>query len=519
MTYFRFVVLALSLAAPGCEAAVTAAETQQVHPVLIRNEFNELLRIAVKVEPYTAVTLQEVTCSLKGTDQLGDLDAVALFSTAKGALTPGVRFGLEATPAAEISFRGTLELHGGENVLLLSGTLKSNASLSRRVAATCRELKTTAGALLIQHGAEPLPHRIGVALRKHNDDGVHTYRIPALTTSAKGSLLAVYDMRRRLARDLQEDIDIGLSRSTDGGRSWEPTRVIMDMGEYGGLPQELNGCSDPGIIVDHKTGEIFVFAVWMNGKAGKHQWREDGSEPGFEIGKSAQFLMVRSRDDGRTWSKPENLTRKLKKPEWWLIAPSPQQGIQLRNGELVMPVQGRDDKGVAFATIMVSGDHGKSWKVGAPAVSGGNECEAVVLGDGSIMLNVRYGKRGFRAVYITRDLGKTWSAHETNGNTLIEPSCNGSLFRLEYTAGGVTTPILLFANPHSQKGRTHHTLQVSLDEGRSWPARLHMLLDEGPGRGYPSITSVDAEHIGIVYEGSRADMTFEQIAIRDLLKK
>ena len=109
---------------------------------------------------------------------------------------------------------------------------------------------------------------------------------PRLRPRPKGTLLCVYDMRRRMGRDLQEDIDIGLSRSTDGGQTWEPVRVIMDMGEYGGLPQEQNGCSDPGIIVDQQTGEIFCFAVWMNGKPGKHQWNDDGSEPGFEIGKS-----------------------------------------------------------------------------------------------------------------------------------------------------------------------------------------------------------------------------------------
>ena len=171
---------------------------------------------------------------------------------------------------------------------------------------------------------------------------MHTYRIPALATSSGGSLLCVYDMRRRAGRDLQEDIDIGLSRSTDGGQTWEPPRVIMDMGQYNGLPQEQNGCSDPGIIVDRQTGEIFCFAVWMWGKPGKHQWTEDGSEPGFEIGKSAQFLMVRSTDDGVTWSTPANLTRQLKSAEWWLLAPSPQQGIQLTDGTLVMPCQGRD---------------------------------------------------------------------------------------------------------------------------------------------------------------------------------
>ena len=314
---------------------------------------------------------------------------------------------------------------------------------------------------------------------------MHTYRFPALATTPKGTLLCVYDMRRRMGRDLQEDIDIGLSRSTDGGRTWEPHRVIMDMGKYGGLPEAENGCSDPGMIVDQQTGEIFCFAVWMNGKPGKHQWTGDGSEPGYEIGKSAQFLMVRSRDDGRTWSKRENLTRKLKKETWWLFAPSPQQGINLADGTLVMPAQGRDEKGKEFSTVMTSRDHGATWTVGTPAYSGGSECQAAQLADGSIMLNMRNEHERFRAVFVTRDLGKSWQAHETNRKALIEPNCNGSLLRVDYTETAVKKHILLFANPHSQKGRTHQTIQVSFDDGRSWPEKHHLLLDEGRGARLP----------------------------------
>jgi len=321
-----------------------------------------------------------------------------------------------------------------------------------------------------------------------------------------------------MGRDLQEDIDIGLSRSTDGGRTWEPVRVIMDMGEYGGLPQEQNGCSDPGILVDRQTGTIFCFAVWMNGKPGKHQWTGDGSEPGYEIGKSAQFLMVRSRDDGRTWSKPENLTRKLKKAEWWLFAPSPQQGLSLADGTLVMPAQGRDKKGVEFSTVMTSRDHGATWTVGTPAYSGGSECQAVQLGDGAILLNMRNQHERYRAVFVTRDLGRTWEAHETNRKTLIEPNCNGSLLRVDYTEAGKKQHVLLFANPHSQRARTHQTIQLSFDDGSMWPTSHHMLLDEGRGAGYPSLTRIDDRHIGIVYEGSQAQLVFEKISLKELLK-
>ncbi len=493
---------------------------QPVYPVLIRNEHNPILQVVMEVKQKEDVGLRSMTFSLKGTDSPGDLESLEMFYTGEiGEFAAERRFGEQAQPAVSISFRRDQTLRAGTHIFWLSCRLKAKAGLSRKVGAACTSIDTTAGTLNPHGQSLVARHRIGVALRKHNDNGVHTYRIPALTTTPKGTLLCVYDMRRRKSRDLQEDIDIGLSRSIDGGRTWDSPQVIMDMGEYGGLPQEQNGCSDPGIIVDRKTGEIFCFAVWMWGKPGKHQWREDGSEPGYEIGKSAQLMLVRSKDDGRTWTNPENLTRKLKRAEWWLLAPSPQQGINLDDGTLVMPSQGRDEKGVPFANLLVSRDHGATWTVSAPAFSGGNECQAVQLGDGSIMLNMRNDHERYRAVYVTSDLGQTWQPHETNRNTLIEPNCNGSLYRVNYRIGSERKHMLVFSNPRSQQSRTHQTIQVSLDDGRTWPEEFHLLLDEGLGRGYPSITRVDDQHIGIVYEGSQADLVFEKISLDELLKR
>lgn len=501
-------------------SGIAAIGSQPVHPVLVRNEHGPLVRVVIDVGAKQDVRVRSLAFSLAGTDDLGDLDSLALYSTDdKQDFSPATSFGERANPAKEIAFRLEQKLQPGKNVFWLSCRLKGTADLSHRVAATCTSIETTAGELAPKNESPGVRHRIGVALRRHNDDDVHTYRIPALTTTPKGTLLSVYDMRRRMGRDLQEDIDIGLSRSTDGGKTWASPKVIMDMGEYGGLPQEQNGCSDPGIIVDRQTGEIFCFAVWMNGKPGKHQWRDDGSEPGFEIGKSAQMLLVRSQDDGLTWTKPENLTRKLKQEAWWLLAPAPQQGISLEDGTLVMPVQGRDAEGVPFATIMTSRDHGRSFSVGNPAYSQGNECQAAQLGDGSIMLNMRNDRERFRAVYVTRDLGQTWQPHVTNRNTLIEPNCNASLLRVDYREGGQAKHVLLFANPHTQQGRTHHTIQVSFDDGRTWPEKYHLLLDEGRGAGYPSMTRVDDDHIGIVYEGSQSHLTFEKLSLDELLKR
>ena len=134
---------------------------------------------------------------------------------------------------------------------------------------------------------------------------------------------------------------------------------------------------------------------------------------------------------------------------------------------------------------MTSRDHGATWTVGTPAYSGGSECQAVQLGDGSIMLNMRNEHDRYRAVFVTRDLGKTWQPHATNRKTLIEPNCNGSLLRVDYTEAGAKKHVLLFANPHSQKGRTHQTIQVSFDDGRTWPRGAPPAARRGPRRRLP----------------------------------
>ena len=129
------------------------------------------------------------------------------------------------------------------------------------------------------------------------------------------------------------------------------------------------------------------------------------------------------------------------------------------------------------------------------------------------MLNVRSDRQRFRGVAVTSDLGATWSRHPTSDEVLEEPNCNGSLLALP-VAGG--RRLLLFANPLSQKQRSHQTIRVSDDDGMTWPAERRILLDEGRGRGYPSLARVGADRVGIVYEGSRADVVFQVVPVSDL---
>ena len=496
----------------------TAKSEQASHPLLARNPAGEMVSVAVgpsgkNIDP--SVRLTGLTFEIGGDSPLDDIEELILTGGESAKeFNQSTRLHSGVKPSHLCTFSIDCPLGGGAR-FWLAGRLKGGANIDHRVSARCTLVSTTQGDVLPTVKAQG-PQRLGVALRRAGEGGVHTHRIPALATTPKGNLLCVYDLRHRSGRDLQGDIDIGLSRSTDGGRTWENPRVIMDMGQHGSLPEEQNGCSDPGIIVDPKTGEIFVFAVWMNGKPGKHQWNGDGSEAGYEVGKAAQMLVIRSSDEGTTWSKPENLTRQLKQEAWVLLAPSPQQGISLRNGTLVMPIQGRDEKGVPFATIMTSQDHGRTWKVGTPAYSGGNECQAALLSDGRIMLNMRNDLSRFRAVSVTGDLGKTWTQHPTHSSALIEPNCNASLIAVPRPSG---KRALLFSNPHTQATRTRQTIQVSLDDGMTWPEAGHVLLDAGKGSGYSSMSLIDPDHVGIVYEGSQAQLVFQRIDLREIIEK
>jgi len=361
-------------------------------------------------------------------------------------------------------------------------------------------------------GEEYFPLRVAKAVRNHGDDGVHSYRIPGLVTSQKGTLLAVYDVRRDKSGDLQGDIDVGLSRSTDGGETWEPMRIIMDMGTWGGLPEDQNGIGDPAIMVDDLTGTIFVVGLWIHGKPGVAAWIS--SQPGLAPEETGQLMIVRSVDDGLTWSEPENITQPMKDPSWHLFLAGPGMGITLRDGTLVFAAQFKDAEQVPHSTIMYSKDRGETWSVGKGARPNTTESQVVELSDGSLMLNMRDDRGGSRAVMVTRDLGESWEEHPSHRNALIEPICMGSL---------ISTPLgksslLLFSNPNTADGRYNITIKASFDEGQTWPENNQILLDQKKGWGYTCLTRIDADHIGILYESSQANMTFQKIAVKELTK-
>lgn len=202
---------------------------------------------------------------------------------------------------------------------------------------------------------------MGVGVRHAGDDNSAAFRIPGLVTTNKGTLLGVYDVRYNSSVDLQEHVDVGLSRSTDGGKTWEKMRLPLAFGEFGGLPAGQNGVGDPSILVDTKTNNVWVVAAWTHGMGNQRAWWS--SHPGMDMNHTAQLVLAKSTDDGKTWSAPINITEQVKDPSWYFLLQGPGRGITMSDGTLVFPTQFIDSTRVPNAGIMYSKDGGKNWKM------------------------------------------------------------------------------------------------------------------------------------------------------------
>jgi len=348
--------------------------------------------------------------------------------------------------------------------------------------------------------------RLGVEVAK-SGDGVAAYRIPGIATSNKGTLVSVFDIRRDKTSDLQGDIDIGLRRSHDGGVSWSEVSVAMDMGQWGGLPQDQNGIGDPAILVDEATGDLFICALWMHGFPGKMAWW--ASSDGLSPTQTGQIMISRSSDDGLTWSDPVNITSQVKDPSWLLSLQGPGRGISMSDGALVFAFQHQEgEKRLPYSGIIYSKDHGVTWHAGETCpLPNTTEAQVAEVSEGVLMLNMRNNARTGRAVYTTSDLGKTWKEHPSNLQ-IQEPVCMASLY-------GKPDGVMLFSNPDSKKGRVNMTLKGSLDGGMSWP--YSVLLYEKEGWGYSCITMIDDATVGILYEERQGSLVFQAVKLSELL--
>ncbi len=309
----------------------------------------------------------------------------------------------------------------------------------------------------------------GAALFTGGEGGYHTYRIPALTVTTAGTVLAFCEGRKNGAGD-SGDIDLVVRRSTDGGRTWAAQQVIWD--------DAGNCCGNPCAVVDRTTGAVWLLGTWNRGDDHEGQIIARKSKD------TRRVFALRSDDDGVTWSKPAEITATTKRTNWTWYATGPGSGIQIEHGphrgRLVVPCDHIEaDTKHYYAHVFYSDDHGATWQLGGRTPEHRvNECEVVELAGGRLLLNMRNYDRTkkSRQIAFSDDGGATWTDQRFD-DALIEPICQAAIERGRWPAG-TTAGALLFSNPASTNGRVRMTVRTSFDDGQTWPqARL---LHEGP---------------------------------------
>ena len=536
--YLLFLVLL------GYSFDVKASDTVFIHetqiPVLIERQDNVLFYI--RLDAKESKMLDEVVLDFNKSTNLADVQAIKLYYGGTEALQdqnknrfapveyisshrPGATLAAnpsysikcaEVGPSEKVVLRGNYNLFPGVNFFWISLQMKTDASLHTKIVSDLRAVKVDGKELYCKFiSPKAITHRMAVGVRHAGNDGSASFRIPGLVTTNKGTLLGVYDVRYNSSVDLQEYVDVGLSRSTDGGKSWEKMRLPLSFGEYGGLPKAQNGVGDPSILVDTQTNTVWVVAAWTHGMGNQRAWWS--SHPGMDINHNAQLVLAKSTDDGKTWSKPINITEQVKDPSWYFLLQGPGRGITMSDGTLVFPTQFIDSTRVPNAGIMYSKDRGKTWKMHNMARTNTTEAQVAEIEPGVLMLNMRDNRGGSRAIAITKDLGKTWTEHPSSRKALQEPVCMASLIHVDAKDNVLNKDLLLFSNPDTTKGRNHITIKASLDKGLTWLPEHQIMLDEAEGWGYSCLTMIDKETIGILYESSVAHMTFQAVKLTDLL--
>lgn len=344
-------------------------------------------------------------------------------------------------------------------------------------------------------------------LFESGNEGYKCFRIPAIVTTGNGTLLAFSEGRKNGCSDTG-DIDLVMKRSMDNGLTWSELLVVWDDGD--------NVCGNPTPVVDEVTGVVHLLSTWNLGEDTEHQIIDGTSKD------TRRVFMIRSEDDGKSWSKAEDITKAVKKETWSWYATGPCHGIQLESsdnqGRLLVPCD-HIEAGTKryFSHVIYSDDHGETWKLGGTTPQDQvNECTVAELPNGRVMLNMRNYDRTqkSRKISFSEDGGMSWG-DIVSDPSLIEPVCQASLLMSGEDEDGNRT--LLFLNPAHESERCMMTLRSSKDGGLNWEGSL--LLHRGPA-AYSDMTMLLDGAVGCLYEAGNSSpyqgIVFQHIPMPDL---
>lgn len=339
----------------------------------------------------------------------------------------------------------------------------------------------------------------GTQVYVNSSEGYHTFRIPTLAVTPKGTLLAFAEGRARLNLTTADDADcygVGASaadwkctnkdvvvkRSFDGGVTWGPAQTLA-------LATTQYFFTNPQPLAT-KDGALFVLYMRCLSPTG-----------GGNAFINCTVLIQRSDDEGTSWGEGVEVPPVQSSNGGF-------GGLELASGRLLFSPPSSVHTGALY-----SDDKGVSWVWGEAAPEGGGENQVAELAPDLLLMTVRKGNNS-RLMFTSSDQGSSWGVGRAQGVT--DPNCQASILAVIDTRPN--PPFLLFANPHTSgllpyaQGRQNVTVLRSDDGGRVWTTLL--LVDNGPS-AYTALGNLGGGVCGILYEES-ADLPVDFRSIRFL---
>ncbi|BFT70711.1 exo-alpha-sialidase [Paenibacillus sp. P36] len=406
--------------------------------------------------------------------------------------------------------------------------------------------------------------------------GSATYRIPSLITTSKGTIIAGIDARISNSLDNPNKINTAIRRSVDHGVTWDDVQQLVS---YPGEGRDGAAAIDTALLEDEVTGTIWMLFSHTPGGIGLrsseigtgfsenaerllfdssghtyrllpngHVFNSQGESTPFTVDEEGNVLVdggkkgniflkkgidpdetlleartsflqiIKSEDDGLTWSRPIELNPAVKEAWMAFIGAGPGRGIQIKHGNykgrLVFPIYFSNHHGKMSCAVIFSDDHGKSWRRGASPNDGRTfigqslkaetlsaegadltESQVIELPDGGLRVYMRNHAGLHRtAVAMSLDGGETWSETKYD-QALLDPVCQSSVITYPDMGDGKTR--VLFANPADPQKRRNGTIRLSEDGGSTWRYAKEV---DGYTFSYSCLTVLANGDIALLYE-------------------
>ncbi len=255
-------------------------------------------------------------------------------------------------------------------------------------------------------------------MTSYGDGGNYRYRIPALTLTNSGNLLAISDLRYTFFDIGGGHIDIVNRISTDEGETWSTENLIAN-NTYSDGGFLHDGYGDAAVVSDRESGKVMLMScsgsnIYTSGTASNHQGM-------------ARFY---SDDNGATWGTPVDMSSQiygLFTGDYSAVSMFIGSGRMVQSRYVKVGNYYRVYCAVLFKPgmnfVLYTDDFGENWNIlggpNAPGVtSSGDEPKVEELPDGSVLLSSRVNAGRIFNVFSFTDVAAgegAWGSQATSG--------------------------------------------------------------------------------------------------------